>query len=252
MKLYNLVIITAVLIMMNYMIVARKMKHHDFKPDIIVSPCGLYGIYNMGICHYIRNHFHTEDKKIAGLSSGSFNAIFLCLDKKPANRMLKETFKLNNKYNNNIKKYAENIIVSMNKYFTIDDIKNKNLYIGLSHPNDLVFYHDFTTMDQLMKCCIGSSFIPGITYRNLIHFYNNKYAVDGAIWYRHYKKYIDTDKTLIISPKLFNRYGYKNLIYDSLFKKNFNLYQLYLNGYHDARKNHKYFTRFLRELNFTP
>ncbi len=247
MKLYNLVMITTVLIAIKYIIVARKMKHHDFKPDIIVAPCGLYGLYNMGICHYIRNHFDIKDKKIAGLSSGSFNAIFLCLDNKSARRMLKETFRLNNKYSNNIKKYAESIIVSMNSHFKVDDIKNKNLYVGMSHPNDLVFYHDFKTMEQLMKCCMGSSFIPGITYSNLIHFYNNRYSLDGAVWYVHYKKYIDTDKTLIISPRLFKRYGRKNIIYESVFKKNFNLYQMYLSGYHDARKNHSYFTRFLEE-----
>ena len=247
MKLANLIIITSILIALKYIIVARKMKNHNFKPDIIISPCGLYGLYNMGICHYVRNHFHINDKKIAGLSSGSFNSIFLCLDKKSATRMLKETFKLNNKHSNNIKRYAENIIISMNKNFSIDDIKNKNLYIGMSHSDDLVFYHNFKTMEQLMKCCIGSSFVPGVTYRNLIHFYNDRYALDGALWYRHYKKYIDTDKTLVISPKLFNRYRNGNIIYESLLRKNFNLYQMYLNGYHDARKNHKYFTRFLTE-----
>jgi hypothetical protein len=248
MKLTNLVVITTVLIAVKYLIVVRKMKNHDFKPDIIISPCGFYGLYNLGICHYIKNNFDIKDKKIAGLSSGSFNAIFLCLGKKSSNKMLLELFRLNNLYSNNIKKYAENVLDTMNQKFTIDDIKNKHLYIGLSHPNDLVFYHDFNNMNQLMQCCMGSSFIPGITYRNLIHFYNNKYALDGAVWYKHYKKYIDTDKTLVISPKIFKRYGHKNLIYDSIFRKNFQLYQMYLYGYNDARKNHDYFKNYLNEL----
>lgn len=248
MKLSNLVVITAILIAIKYKIVSRKMKNHMFKPDIIIAPCGLYGLYNLGICHYIKNHFVLKNKKIAGISSGSFNAIFLCLNKNASKIMLKELFRLNNLFDKNIKSYAKNVLISMNKNFKIDDIKkDRELHIGLSHPNDLVFYHDFKSMEQLMHCCMGSSFIPGLTHKSLIYFYEHRYTLDGAVWYKHYKKYINKEKTLVISPKIFNRYGHQNIIYDSFFKKDFQLYQMYINGYHDAKKNHNYFKQYLIE-----
>jgi hypothetical protein len=248
MKWLRLVAFTTVLVLFKYVSVARKMKNHDFRSDIIISPCGLYGLYNLGICHYIKNHFVLKNKKIAGVSSGSFNAIFLCLNKKSSDVMLTELFRLNNLYCRDIKGYAKNVLISMNNHFTIDDLKkDRDLYIGLAHTNDLRFYHNFDTMEKLMKCCMGSSFIPKITHKNLMYFYENRYTVDGAVWYKYFKKYIDTDKTLVISPKMFNRYGHRNIIYDSLFKKDFQLYQLYLNGYHDARKNHNYLCKYLDE-----
>lgn len=235
-------------IIIKYNMVIRKLKHHDFKPDIIISPCGFYGLYNLGICHYIKNHFHVKGKKIAGLSSGSFNAFFLCLNKKKSTCMIEELFRLNNIHKKkNIRKYAEDILKTLEINFTIHDINQENLYIGLSHINNLVFHHDFKNIQQLIQCCMGSSFIPGITHKDLIYFYEKKYTLDGALWYRQYKKYIDTEKTLIISPKIFGRYKGNKLIYDSIFRKNLNLYSLYLNGYHDARKNHDYFKKYLKE-----
>ena len=136
----------------------------------------------------------------------------------------------------------------MNKNFTLNDIKkDRELYIGLSHPNDLVFYHNFKTINQLTNCCMGSSFIPGLTHKSLIYFYEHHYTVDGGLWYKHYRKHINTDEILVISPKLFNRYCGQNVIYNCLFRKDFQLYQMYLNGYYDARKNHNYFKKYLVE-----
>lgn len=247
MKWRTLIIIIIMLILLKYKMVATKMKHHNFKPDIIISPCGFYGIYNLGICHYIKNNFNIKNKNIAGLSSGSFNSIFMCLNKKSSNKMLLELFRINNLYSKNIMKYTKHLLDSMKDNIRIDDIKNKNLYIGLSHPNDLIFYTNFNSIEQLLQCCMGSSFIPGITNKKLIYFYKGRYTMDGAFWYKYYKKHIDNEKTLIISPKIFNRYCRRNVLFDSLFNKKLNLYQLYLNGYRDAQKNHNYFKRFLKE-----
>jgi hypothetical protein len=236
------------LFLLKYNTVKNRLKNHDFKSDIIISPCGFYGLYNLGICHYLKNNFKIKDKKIAGISSGSFNAIFLCLNKKKSTIMIKELFRLNNIHKKkNIRKYAEDVLKSIENNFILDDIYQKNLYIGLSHINNLVFYHDFKNIRQLLQCCMGSSFIPGITHKDLIYFYEKKYTLDGAFWYRHYKKHIDNEKTLVISPRTFGRYKGVKLAYDSFFRKNLNLYNLYLNGYHDARKNHDYFKKYLEE-----
>ena len=50
MKWLTLIIVILLLIMIKYQTIATKMKHHEFKPDILVTPCGFYGIYNLGIC----------------------------------------------------------------------------------------------------------------------------------------------------------------------------------------------------------
>lgn len=247
MSIITFISIIIILIYIKYLFIVKKIKHHDFKPDIIISPCGFYGIYSLGVCAYIKNKFNLYDKKIAGLSSGSFNAIYLCLHKKHNKKFLKKVFMLNNRKNKNIKVYAKSIINEIEKTFHLDDIELKQLYVGVSHPNNLRFYNNFNTMSNLLQCCMGSSFIPGITHHKLIYLYENKYTIDGAFWYKYYKKHINTDEILIISPRMFGRYK-KNLIFDSVLNKNIPLYQLFLNGYHDAKKNHNYFKKYLNEI----
>ena len=154
---------------------------------------------------------------------------------------------MNHVYNKGIIKYTQSLINVINEKYTIDQIKTDDLYIGVSHPNELAFYHDFKNITHLLDCCMGSSFIPGITHNKLLYFYNQRYTVDGGLWFKHYKKYIDFDKTLVISPRMFNRYNRTSIIVDGLFNKKLSLYQLYINGYNDARKNHKYLSRFLKE-----
>ena len=242
MKWLTLIIVILLLIMIKYQTIATKMKHHEFKPDILVTPCGFYGIYNLGICHYIKNHFDLTDKKIAGLSSGSFNAFFLCLkEKKQERKLLKIVFRINNTYSKNVLQYSNQLMNKMNTEFKINELNTEKLYIGLSHPNDLTFYNNFTEIYQLASCCMGSSFIPGITNKKIMYFYKNRYTLDGGIWYNHYKKHIDENKTLIISPKMFGRFNVNIVI--SIFK-NFQLYQLYIIGYQDAKKNHDYFNKY--------
>ena len=66
-------------------------------PDIVICPSGRYGAYQLGICHYIKNNFNIENKKILGFSAGSLNAVFLSIKKEHNNECLKQLFKIKSK-----------------------------------------------------------------------------------------------------------------------------------------------------------
>jgi hypothetical protein len=70
-------------------------KQHEI-PDIVISPGGRYGMYALGICHYVKNNFNINDKKILGFSSGSWNGLFMCMKQKYLNNALRKAFKINN------------------------------------------------------------------------------------------------------------------------------------------------------------
>ena len=215
--------------------------------DIVISPGGRYGMYNLGICHYIKNHFDIKNKKIIGFSAGSWNALFMSINKEYMNDILRKTFKLNKDNLPNMLKKSKNIVDEYN----IQDFDIKNVYIGTSvcnlFYNQLVIHNNFLTIEDATRCCISSSFIPFLTCNDLFYFYKNKLSFDGGLFY---KKYIKTlpSTTLVIGFKMFGRHTNQQ-IYKELYKKNkISVYQLYIKGYHDASKHHKYFENFLNNV----
>lgn len=212
--------------------------------DIVISPGGRYGMYNLGICHYIKNHFDIKNKKIIGFSAGSWNALFMSIKKEYMNDILRKTFKLNKDNLPNMLKKSKNIVDEYN----IEDFDIKNVYIGTSVCNllcnQLVIHNNFLTIEDATRCCVSSSFIPFLTYNDLFYFYKNKLSFDGGLFYKKYIKTLSST-TLVIGFKMFGRHTNQK-IYKELYKKNkMSVYQLYIKGYHDASKNHKYFAKFL-------
>jgi len=212
--------------------------------DIVISPGGRYGMYNLGICHYIKNNFDIKNKKILGFSAGAWNALFMSIKNEHMNDILRKTFKMNKDNLSNMLKKSKNIVDKYN----IQDFDIKNVYIGTSicnlFHNQLVIHNNFLTIEDVTRCCVSSSFIPFLTYNDLFYFYKNKLSFDGGLFY---KKYIKTlpPTTLVIGFKMFGRHTNQK-IYKELYTKNkMSVYQLYIKGYHDASKNHKYFENFL-------
>jgi hypothetical protein len=208
-------------------------------PDIVISPGGRYGMYSLGICHYIKNNFNIKNKKIVGFSSGSWNGLFMCMKKKYINSALREGFKINNVSIPIMLKKTINIV----KKYTINDFNIKNLYIGSSHFNKHMIYNKFITIDDVIRCCVSSSFVPFITYNDIIYFYKNKLSFDGGFYYKNYKKTLPSS-TLIISFRMFGRHKNLNIFKEQLNKYKPTAYQLYIKGYHDAVKNHDYFKKY--------
>ena len=213
-------------------------KRHEI-PDIVISPGGRYGMYTLGICHYIKNNFDIKHKKIVGFSSGSWNGLFMCMKKKYLNNALREGFKINNISVPNMLKKTINIV----KKYKINQFNINNLYIGTCNFNKHIIYNNFITIDDAIRCCVSSSFVPFMTYNDIMYIYKNKLSFDGGFYYNNYKKSLPSS-TLIISFRMFGRYKNSNIITEKFNKNKPSAYQLYIKGYSDAVKNHDYFEKY--------
>ena len=63
MKLKYIFLVVMILIYVKYKIVnktnTKSNIQNDINPDIIIACAGRYGSYQLGICHYIKNHCDT-------------------------------------------------------------------------------------------------------------------------------------------------------------------------------------------------
>jgi len=215
-------------------------------PDILISTGGRYASYQVGICHYIKNNFNIKKKKILGISAGSWNSVFMALDNKYNNEIIKKIFEIKSK---NIKVLLKNTKKIVEKY-DITEYDAKNIYIAVSTLNGLIIHNKFITIEDVTRCCTASSFIPYLTYNDFLYFYKNTLSVDGGIYYKEYVKTLPPT-TLIISFKMFGKYKNKNIFNDCVQLNKPSTYQLYIQGYHDALKNHEYFEKFFYSSSYS-
>jgi hypothetical protein len=168
----------------------------------------------------------------------------MCLKKEYINNIIKKSFKHKKLKVSELLTNTKNIT----KEYKIEDFNINNLYIATSHINKLSIYNDFLTLDEIIRCCTSSSFIPFLTYKDLMYIYKNKICFDGGFYYKKYIKSLKNQKCdpLIISFKMFGRHKNERISKELFRKKIPCSYQLYIKGYHDALKNHKYFENFLK------
>ena len=128
--------------------------------------------------------------------------------------------------------------------YKFEDFNVSNLNIAVSDIGNrkMNIYNNFLSLDEIVRCCTASSFVPFITYKDLFYFYKNKLSVDGGLFKRFYLKHIDAQKTLIIKYNMFNRFKWYPLI--SFIKPKYSFYELYIIGYNDALKNHSYLEKY--------
>lgn len=217
----------------------------EFTPDIVLSPGGYNGFYQLGICHYIKNHFTFDDKKIIGFSAGSWAGLFLCLHKDKSNECVRNIFKQINKCCRLSK--IPSILKNAIEKYDYSDFNIKNLNIGMTnvHKKNICIHNDFLTIQDCVNSCIGSAFVPYVTYNDLVYFYKHKFVLDGAIYYKKFIKEIDTNKTLVISAHCFRSNYKKRVPFMGLKKPKRTLYDLYILGYNNARNNHAYIKKYL-------
>jgi hypothetical protein len=224
----------------------------DVSPDIIISPGGYNGFYQLGLCHYIKNNFNYENKKILGFSSGAWASLFMCLKKEHSNECVQNIFKqIHNhcplpKLPSIFKKSIEN--------YACSDFNIKNLHIGMTnvHTKTLYVNNEFLNVKDCVNCCIGSSFVPYVTYKDLFYFYNNKCVFDGGFYYKKYIKKIDTNNVLVLNYRIFRpNYNKNGRLFVNFKKPKRTLYELYLLGYNNARNNHDYLKRFFHSDSYS-
>jgi hypothetical protein len=214
--------------------------------DIVIAPGGYRGVYTIGICHYLKNHFMMKDKTFLGFSSGSFNSVFMTLDKEQDNLFLQKLFTLNKR--KNLSYFVKDIIEEVQRFDEhLFDIKR--IHIGVSTPNGLECFKDFLTLKDALYCCQCSSFVPFVTYKDIFLVYKNRLTFDGGLFYRRVKKQ-HQKQTLFIDSTMFGRY--KPHMFAGLKQPKKTLYQLYIDGYHDAQQNHAYFEQYLTPIKPNP
>jgi hypothetical protein len=223
----------------------KKYKIPECDADIIFAPAGIKAPYNFGICHYLKNHFDLTHKKMVGFSSGSLINLLMTMEKEKTSEFLKKLMKI--KLNDDIKAYLKKTIHTIQKEFTENDFNLNLLNVGVTHSDGLYVYNNFSNLKDALECCTSSSFIPFITYKDLLYFYKYKLCLDGGVFYNAYKK--KKNDVLIINHYMFKRYKKTNVSNLNMFiSKHINVYQMYLNGYNDARNNHDYFLKYLKPL----
>ena len=208
-------------------------------PDIILSPGGLLGFYVLGICHFIKNNYNIKSKKTIGFSAGALYCIFLSLDKQYDVLFLRELFKLNLNGNMPIPYLLNKTVDLIHKIFDINMFDTSQKYIAVTMDyNKLVGYDHFLNLKDMTNCCISSSFIPFITYRDLFYFYNGQCCVDGGLLYPYYKRNVGISKKILyLNYKIFKRFNRYNIPGFCLLKRNYSIYELYMLGYSDATRN---------------
>ena len=242
MKLLIIMVTIAYIINKVYKI-KKKYKIPECDADIILAPGGIKGSYTMGICSYIKNNFDLTNKKIVGFSAGSINNLFMSIKEEKKIHFLRTLIKI--KLNNNIKKFLKNIIHDIEEEFTENDFNLNNMNVGVSHSNGLYIYNNFLNLKDVLNCCEASSFIPFFTSKDIFFFYKYKLCLDGGICYKEYREK-KRDDVLVINHHMFKRYKNPKIRFHGMTTKNVNVYQMYLYGYHDARKNHDYFLNYLK------
>jgi hypothetical protein len=239
------------------------------KKMICISPGGFKGFYLTGIVAYLKDNYDLSDYIFSGASAGSWNALILAfkgnvhtfLDKilGTKTKITKEE-KINDFELNLKKRVLEN--------FNDSDFDLNKIYIGVTtfHPNGLKIplkinddklhnhnnntsyfvrtsiFHNFTSLEDALDCCIASSHVPLIT-GGLINKYRNYYTLDGG--FSRYPYYDLITPNLMITPDMWEipikKKGLKLEDYTTLLcKEKYDFLKLYEQGYNDTQKNREF------------
>jgi len=227
------------------------MKQNDFIKDkkiISISPGGFKGVYMLGLCVYIKDNFNLDNFIFSGASAGAWNSLMLCC-KKDINYFKSDIVDYSIKNTNTLFDLEYLMKKKILEYYTTEDFDLRRLYIGVTALNgfypETKIFSNFNNLEDAINCCIASSHIPLIT-GGIINRYNNMFTFDGGFSKTPYLNI--SENALHITPSIWKKEQVvkRNSIADlneftTLFSKHkYNFTELYVNGYHDAKKNHDY------------
>jgi hypothetical protein len=209
--------------------------------DMIIGPGGYYGFYILGVCHYLRNTYDLSNVKMIGFSAGSMTIIFMSLPVTIINEYLRLLF--NHKITSDIALLAENIFNHMKKTIKFNELDLTNKYVGLTTSSyTLYVHHTFISTNDLVNCCQASSFVPMVTKKTPLYYYNGNAYFDGALSYWRLRQFCKK-KCLIVTYRMFGRY--KTVSSTGLtYTPSMSIYNMYLLGYRDAMTNKPYLDTF--------
>jgi len=139
-----------------------------------------------------------------------------------------------------------NILTNLNE----SDFDLEKLFLGITtfrrFEMKTNIYTDFDDLEDAIDCCIASSHIPFIT-GTMVNKYHNKYSFDGG--FSSYPYLNVTRSVLHITPNMWDNMNYKKnefrvnrkmAIKDIIYRRKFNLLELYYKGYDDSKKHKEY------------
>ena len=202
-----------------------------------ITPGGLYGFYDTGICKIIKEKYNLKNYIFNGVSAGSWNSL-LMVYKYDHDKLVKLIFNIYDKNKiNGIKTTQQefkNIILSNTNTedFELDKLFITVCVLNNNKINNYV-YTDFETLECAINCCIASSNIPVLT-GDIIHKYRDKISYDGGFLYNSH--IIIKKPKFIITNSLFG----KKRFFTSLFNSKINIHNLYKEGINDCQNNISY------------
>ncbi len=235
---------------------------HDHKLSekhklITISPAGVYGFYQLGVCDYIKKNYDLTNCVFSGASAGAWNCLFMCY-KNNDDKFLNTILNINT---TNIRQaiQLEYLLkdVILDK-FNIDDFELQKMYVGVFTFDNKEFkpeiYNDFVDLYDALDCCIASSHIP-LMSGTFLNYYRDKISLDGGFVKNPYLKTINS--SLHITPTMWKTndpYIGLNFKIIDMIKKNeykilieqlkkflnvteLNPIELYLEGYLDTLEN---------------
>lgn len=206
--------------------------------SISITPGGLKGFYMLGICKFLKETYDLNDYHLYGTSAGSWNALYLRLDKLDDDHFLQDIYKIKQEPKTrlyDIEQKIKNILIERIDRSAIDNL-NISICIAKVGRSGVrkVIVSNFTSLDNLLECCIASSHLPILSNGNIFYKLNNMKCIDGGVFRRNYPR-TDPPPLLIVSPKMFKN----NKIRQFSKLSNLNIEMMVNEGYNDAKNNKK-------------
>ena len=126
---------------------------------------------------------------------------------------------------------------SILQYYDENDIDIKKINICVGSIDRTIFrgriFKNFTTLSDVLDCCIASSHIPYVSSRRLTHKYKSFNCFDGGIYHKIYENGKVITPHIKISPDMWNNKYIK--YYDSI--NTLDRKKLIHMGYEDTKLN---------------
>lgn len=215
-------------------------KYISNKKIINISPAGLKGFYEMGVCTHIKENYNTDNYVFSGASAGAWNSLLMSYKGNIIN-FKNIIFDIDF---NNIKSIYHLQLIFKQKLlnnFSSNDFDFKRMFIGVTVFEKLQFnnyiFTDFDSLEDAIDCIIASSNIPFLTGKLLLK-YRNKICFDGGFSKDPFIHH--PNDNILIHPELYQNaldYQNMNIIDFDLFNVDYKqLIKLFEQGYSDSMK----------------
>lgn len=218
------------------------------KKMIYVSPGGLRGFYQLGICNYIKKNFEIDDYVFTGSCSGAWNCLLLSM--KPyvnVDKFIQSTINLDLKDINNINEAQARLKYEILENYCTENFDLNKLFIGITLKERSTFktdvYSGFDDLEEAIDACIASSFINTfkLNMSASSHLYDKFDTKENPTFMNV------TTSVLHISPYMWANNSRKKSTLDMLLPNKFNLNKLYHDGYRDTDLNHRHLRYILHD-----